>query len=339
MAQLNKNWVFRKLDAERNITPEPENASHGHLASTGVGASALIEQFVNNSKHNKLFIKDKLLASLNKITCPESKYESIDVKRVNNSVWEVFLQEENHNLFALSQSGSGLKTILLVLLNLLVAPKMDNYKDKKICYGFEELENNLHPALQRRLFDYIYDYAIENDVYVFLTTHSHVAINSFFGKKEAQIYHVTKEDNKSCIRKIENYFDKAVILDDLDVKASDLLQSNGIIWVEGKSDKLYINKWLEIFSDEKFEEGKHYQILEYGGKNISHFSADVVTQEDLKYINMLTINRNAAIVIDSDRKCVNAPIRATNITVVNVFCASGATSQQSDDHVANVSNA
>ena len=34
-----------------------------------------------------------------------------------------------------------------------------------------------------------------------------------------------------------------VLVDDLGIKASDILQSNGIIWVEGPSDRIYINKF------------------------------------------------------------------------------------------------
>ena len=32
------------------------------------------------------------------------------------------------------------------------------------------------------------------------------------------------------------------VLDDLGAKASDIFQSNGIIWVEGPSDRIYIKK-------------------------------------------------------------------------------------------------
>ena len=72
--------------------------------------------------------------------------------------WEIFLQEKGKR-YALSKMGSGLKTIILVLANLLIIPKLKAYKNKKIIYAFEELENNLHPALQRKLFEYIYKYA------------------------------------------------------------------------------------------------------------------------------------------------------------------------------------
>lgn len=67
-----------------------------------------------------------------------------------------------------------------------------------------------------------------------------MAINAYFDYEQASIYHVYKENKQSYINKIDNYIDKVEILNDLDVKASDLLQSNGIIWVEGLSDRIYI---------------------------------------------------------------------------------------------------
>ena len=59
--------------------------------------------------------------------------------------------------------------------------------------AFEEIENNLHPALQRRVFEYLYKYAVEHDVKMFITSHSHIAINMFYGRKKAKIFHVQKD--------------------------------------------------------------------------------------------------------------------------------------------------
>lgn len=59
----------------------------------------------------------------------------------------------------------------------------------------------------------------------------------------------------------------------MDVKASDILQSNGIIWVEGPSDRIYLKRWLELFTPNEYEEGKHYQFLYYGGRLLSQYNA------------------------------------------------------------------
>ncbi len=209
-----------------------------------------------------------------------------------------------------------MKTIILVLINLLVIPHTKDYKNQKIIYAFEELENNLHPALQRRVFDYLYNYSIQNEGMIFLTTHSHVAINGYYNKEHAQIYHVIKKDGISSLHKIDDYFAKSSLLNDLDVKASDLLQSNGIIWVEGPSDRLYIKKWLEIFDDGSLQEGRNYQILYYGGRLLFHYSAD---EEQAELLNVLITNRNAAIVIDSDKCSINDCINDTKNRIREEF--------------------
>ncbi len=236
-----KKYTFRRLSAERNIVPEEEMEIG--LSSTGDGASNLVRIFLNNSLYDENVIEEKLLNALNQIMYPEAEFESIRIQQIgtaNNYLWEIYLKEKGRERVPLSKSGSGIKTIILVLLNLMVVPLIKGYGGKTIIYGFEELENNLHPAMQRKIFDYIYDYAVKNDTYIFLTTHSHIAINTFYDKEKANIYHVIKEGTNSYVKRIESYLDKTEILDDLDVKASDILQSNGIIWVEGPSDRIYI---------------------------------------------------------------------------------------------------
>lgn len=311
-----KYYCFKRLFAERNILPE--NESEINLSETGEGASNLIRAFLNYSDYDENAIEGKLLKALNEIMFPEAEFESIRIQQIKiegNPLWEVFLKEKDCERVPLSKSGSGIKTIILVLLNLLVVPLLDDNKNKKIVYGFEELENNLHPAMQRKLFDFIYNYAVENDTYIFLTTHSHIAINTFYSKERANIYHVVKNDKISYVKKIESYLDKTEILNDLDVKASDLLQSNGIIWVEGPSDRIYIKRWLEVFCDNNFEDGVHYQFLYYGGRLLSQYSAD----EETELINIITTNRNAAIVMDSDKRNQSARLNETKKRIIKEF--------------------
>lgn len=321
------NYEFRRLNAERDIFPEHEkyDDSHKNINATGSGATEIIRSFKIDSNRDDKFIDKILLKGLNTIINPESVYSEITVKNIGNNNFEIYLKEENGETYPLSKCGSGLKTIILVLLNLLIIPETEEYKGKRIVFAFEELENNLHPALQRRLFKFIYDYAVEKDISIFLTTHSHVAINFFSNKDKAehsQIFHVVKDKNISSIQTVNNYIDKIKILEDLDVQASDLFQSNGIIWVEGPSDRIYIKKWLEIFCDYKYEENNHYQFLYYGGKLLPHYTTD----DEKKLINILTINHNSAIVIDSDKKSKNAKINDTKKRIKtefennNLFC-------------------
>lgn len=319
-------YVFRHVAAERNIVPEEEEKIGGtleDLSSTGRGASNIIRAFLNDSSYDETIIEDTLLKAVNEIMSPEAVFEGIRVQQVQdgygNVRWEVFLKEEGMSRCPLSRMGSGLKTIILVLLNLLVIPELDEYKNKKMVYGFEELENNLHPAMQRKLFEYIYEFAEMHDVQVFITTHSHVAINAFYDKDDAGIFHVYKQDGRAFVKRKESYLDKTRILDDLDVKASDLLQSNGIIWVEGPSDRVYIKHWLDLYFPDRFVEGVHYQFLYYGGRLLSQYSAEEVTE----LISVIKTNRNAVIVMDSDKRNRNARLNDTKKRIIAEFDALG----------------
>ncbi|HQM02248.1 MAG TPA: AAA family ATPase [Ruminococcus flavefaciens] len=294
-----------RLNAERDITLEQE-VKEVSLSENGIGATNLIHHILHFDKYAERLVRIDLLEALNEIMYPDSKFDGITVQKVSDEKWEIFLYE-NDNRYPLSKIGSGLKTIILVLLNLLVVPcisgnitiSREDVDYEKYIFAFEELENNLHPALQRRLFGYIYEFSKDHNTMVLLTTHSHVAINMFADKDETQLYHVVKENGKSSIVNVGDYITKSMILNDLDVRAGDLLQSNGIIWVEGPSDKVYIKHWLEIWGDEDLVDGVDYQFLYYGGRILSHFTAKPDSKDD-NLINILTTNRNAVIVIDSD---------------------------------------
>lgn len=308
--------IFRRIAAERNIVPESE--SNMGVSPSGEGATNMIRKIVNDSAFEESLIEGMLLDALNEIMFPEAEYESIRIQQVRKNeetLWEVFLQEKGSSRIPLSKTGSGIKTIILMLLNLIVIPKLAKNSSKRYVYGFEELENNLHPAMQRKVFEYLYDFAVKNDVTIFLTTHSHVAINCFYDKQDASMFHIIKNQGKAEVKRIESYLDKAEILADLDVKASDILQANGIIWVEGPSDRVYIKKWLEVFTDNQFKEGQHYQFLYYGGRLLSQYAL----QEQTELISILTTNRNAAIIIDSDKRNQQASINSTKKRIVEEF--------------------
>jgi hypothetical protein len=90
-------------------------------------------------------------------------------------------------------------------------------------------------------------------------------------------------------------------------KASDALQSNAVIWVEGPSDRILLKKWLEL-CDADVSEGNDFSIMFYGGDLLAHLTMDE-THEAEEYIRLLRINRNSAIIIDSDKRRQNEPLR------------------------------
>jgi len=108
-------------------------------------------------------------------------------------------------LIPLSKSGSGLKTVFLVLLNLLVVPKIEQKEKSLFTFAFEELENNLHPALLRRLFQYLEDYAIKEKATIFLTTHSSIALDFFGVSDNAQIIRVLHDGESAHTKTVHTH--------------------------------------------------------------------------------------------------------------------------------------
>jgi putative ATP-dependent endonuclease of OLD family len=310
------NKLFRRLAAERNIVPEGDSNTLDPQPS-GQNVTNLIQNYSNLASLDRAVVDVKLLDALNSITAPDYMFTSITPRKLQTSNWEIFLNEKEKGLIALSASGSGLKTILCALANLVVWPIHERQSLDRYVFGFEELENSLHPALLRRLLLYISKRIREEDSCIFLTTHSSVAIDMFAGDPEAQIVHThhrTGEPTK--VITVSEYLHKRDVLDQLDVRASDLLQSNGIIWVEGPSDRTLINHWIGLVANQTLREGTHYQCVFYGGRLLAHLSADDPGEVD-NLVAIFRVNRNAAVVIDSDRRSAEDAINATKQRIIN----------------------
>lgn len=305
--------VTARLSAERDVIPEPYVAEWG-ISSNGSGLTRTIAHLLNKADQPGHLVEEIMLQHLNRIFFPDAQFDRISAQDQGN--WEIYLHEKNSGRVALSHSGSGLKTVLLVIAYTIILPHINRRPASDFIYLFEELENNLHPALQRRLLDYIKDFTIENSCTSIMTTHSSAFIDMFSRDENASIVHVQKNSNTATSSAISTYIEHNSIIDDLDVRASDLLQSNGIVWVEGPSDRLYFNRWIELWTGGGLREGTHYQCMFYGGRLLSHLTAEFPDIDTAELIRILLINRNSAIIMDSDKRGNSSPVNATKKRVV-----------------------
>jgi hypothetical protein len=116
------NKKFKKIQAERDIKPEA-SAENRDLLYNGSGATNNIDLFINDSAYPRELVSETLLNDLNTIVEPDMHFEEITVRRIESSgTWEIFYKERVKGYVSLSKSGSGLKTILLVLINILLIP-------------------------------------------------------------------------------------------------------------------------------------------------------------------------------------------------------------------------
>jgi predicted ATPase len=188
---------------------------------------------------------------------------------------------------------SGWMHLARLLAQLRQAP------EGSICL-IEEPETHLHASLQRILARSMGEIATRRTLQLFMSTHSSVLLNDKLWPADTAFFSVDGE------RAHETGLGNAM-LDLLGVKGSDLLQSNGVIWVEGPSDRLYFNALLaelqlQQFGEIRYRENVHYSFSLFGGACISHFGADAsAAAADVEgLVNVVRINRNAAIAIDRD---------------------------------------
>lgn len=307
---------FHRLLADRDVRPETSEAQL-ELQPDGRGASNIVRRYLTSSSYEsrqKLVAVD-VLTALNIIFGEDGHFTEINVKVHDNlqnpgpNMWEIYIRQDRKGLIPLRDSGSGLKTVILVLINLLVRYDISGYQKSHIAFAFEELENNLHPTVLRRLLRYIEEYAVRENVPIFLTTHSSVALDLFGPSPNAQIVHVSHDGESASTTTVKTHFDQIGVIAALGAKPSDLLQANGIIWVEGPSDAIYINQWLNLFTNGELLPGRDYQCAFYGGSLLARTQFVSPDKEVDDLVNLFRINPHIAVICDSDKSSKTAKLK------------------------------
>ncbi len=205
----------------------------------------------------------------------------------------------------LDHQGTGIHQVIILATEATV---LDN---TLVC--IEEPEINLHPIFQRRLLDYLSDNTTNQYI---IATHSAQMLDY----ERANVFHLEHTATGTVLTPATTPAQMARICFDLGYHPSDLLQSNSVIWVEGPSDRIYVNHWISEAGGSSLKEGVHYSIMYYGGSLLR----DLCVDDELvsEFVKLRRLNRHLAVIIDSDRTSEAASISATKQRIVDQFAKS-----------------
>lgn len=237
---------------------------------TGFNLYKLLSQFLLGQPKERKKIREyekimgnEFFGGLDITLIPEYQKDTISVK---------IGDEEQFPIYDL---GDGLQQIIIITSAAFL-------NDKSSIYFIEEPENSLHPGLLRKLATFLLNHTPHQYL---VTTHSNHLLDLAEMRDDVLIQRVSKDVSQPTPFFIRECSKDRDILVDLGVHPSSVYLANATIWVEGITDRFYIQEYMRKYlislpEGEKsnkykgYMENYHYAFVEYQGGNLGHWNFD-----------------------------------------------------------------
>jgi AAA15 family ATPase/GTPase len=240
-----------------------------------------------------------------------------DNKDNSNNVVSIKIGQESQ--YPIYELGDGIQSIIA----LTVRPFLQ--KEPSIFF-IEEPEQNLHAGMQRALIE---AFRACPQHKFFFTTQSNHFVDLTLESDDINLISVKKEVDGTgkATSIVQSQASNNRVLKELGVLASSVLLANCSIWVEGVTDKRYLQVYLAKFLEElkqlsvsdgasfeerheakmrlaklsTYNENLHYVFVEYQGSNITHWAfTDAVNPDESSQTPAQRLSKDVLLIADAD---------------------------------------
>ena len=186
----------------------------------------------------------------------------------------------------------------------------------------EEPELFIHPGLQKRLLNFLCNHPRTKHFQIFIATHSNHVVDSINLTNKVSLFSVQKKfksNNEKEDEKLPDFIVENVAYGDqnllrlLGITNSSVYLSNSTVWVEGITDRLYIQKFITEYLKQSvikdkykvckdYQEGINYSFALTGGDSIVHWDFDDASEYE-EYKNSIIVKKfcgKSLLIVDCD---------------------------------------